>query len=163
MEAERREKIVHSYLENPLWSASRLAKQLKLPRNTVWRVIKRYKETLTTIRKPQANRRSGTVDRKLRGKILKTIKRNPNLSDRDLARKFGAAHSTVRRTRLREGIKSYRASKQPNRTIKQNSVAKIRARKLYDQVLTKFDGCLLMDDETYVKADFGQIPGQTFY
>lgn len=163
MEAERREKIVHSYLENPLWSASRLAKQLKLPRNTVWRVIKRYKETLTTIRKPQANRRSGTVDRKLRGKILKTIKRNPNLSDRDLARKFGAAHSTVRRTRLREGIKSYRASKQPNRTIKQNSVAKIRARKLYDQVLTKFDGCLLMDDETYVKADFGQIPGQKFY
>lgn len=91
MEAERREKIVHSYLENPSWSASRLAKKLKFPRNTVWRVIKRYKETLTTIRKPQANRRSGTVDRKLRSKILKTIKRNPNLSDRDLARKFGAA------------------------------------------------------------------------
>lgn len=46
MEAERREKIVHSYLENPLWSASRLAKQLKLPRNTVWRVIKRVKPTV---------------------------------------------------------------------------------------------------------------------
>ena len=163
MEAERWEKIVHSYLENPLWSASRLAKKLKFPRNTVWRVIKRYKETLTTIRKPQANRRSGTVDQNLRSKILKTIKGNPNLSDRDLARKFGAAHSTVRRTRLLEGIKSYRASKQPNHTIKQNSLIKTRARKLYDQVLTKFDGCLLMDDETYVKTDFGQIPGQKFY
>ena len=88
MEAERREKIVYSNLENPLWSASRLAKKLKLPRNTVWRVIKRYNETLTTIRKPQANRRSGTVDRKLRSMILNTIKRNPNLSDRDLARKW---------------------------------------------------------------------------
>lgn len=163
MEAERRDKIVHSFLENPLLSASKLAKQLKMPRNTVWRVIKQYKETLTTARKPHSKRRSGTVDRKLRGKVIKAVKRNPNLSDRDLANKFQAAHSTVRRIRLREGIRSFRASKQPNRTLKQNNVARIRARKLYDQVLTKFDGCILMDDETYVKADFGQIPGQKFY
>jgi hypothetical protein len=42
-------------------------------------------------------------------------------------------------------------------------VAKTRARRLYQNVLTKHGGCILMDDETYVKADFKQIPGQKHY
>ena len=51
----------------------------------------------------------------------------------------------------------------PNRNDKQNSTAKSRARKLYDNLLTKHNGCILMDDETYVKMDFKQIPGQCYY
>ena len=48
----------------------------------------------------------------------------------------------------------------PNRDDKQNTSAK--ACKLYTTMLTKFD-CVVQDDETYVKADFKQLPGQEFY
>lgn len=34
---------------------------------------------------------------------------------------------------------------------------------LYDNVLTKFKGCILQDDENYVKMDFKQIFGPNFY
>ena len=36
---------------------------------------------------------------------------------------------------------------------------KQRSRKLYDDVLTKFEGCIVMDGETYVK----QFPGPKYY
>lgn len=42
-------------------------------------------------------------------------------------------------------------------------VAKRRARMLYEPFLTKYNGCILVDDETYVKMDFGHLPGHTFY
>lgn len=163
MERERREKILHTHVENPTWSGGKIAKVLKFPKSTVNTVLKRYRETLTLDRAKQNKRRSGTYDRKLRAKIIRAVRNNPGISGRDLAKRFTAAHSTVRRICLREGFRSYHASKHPNRTLKQNLVAKSRARKLYEQILTKYNGCILMDDETYVKLDFGQIPGQKFY
>lgn len=51
----------------------------------------------------------------------------------------------------------------PDRNAKQQLIAKLRARKLYDNILTKNVGCIVMDDETYVKSDFKQLPGQSFY
>ena len=51
----------------------------------------------------------------------------------------------------------------PNRYDKQNLKAKKCARKLYDEILTKFTGCIIIDDETYVKIDQNQIPGQKLY
>lgn len=60
-------------------------------------------------------------------------------------------------------IKSYKIQKVPNCCDKQNETAKKRALKLYSEVLTKHSGCILQDDETYVKADFQQMPGQGFY
>lgn len=163
MQEEKRKKIVHSYQQNPSASTRELAKLLDYPKSTVARVIKKFKETLTTARKVQVKRRSGTVDRQLQVKVFRMIKSNPNISDYDLAKKLNADRCTVRRIRLRGGYKCYKASKQPNRSLKQQTVARTRARKLYDQVLTKLDGCLLIDDETYVKADFQQIPGLKFY
>lgn len=163
MEVERRKSIVNKFIENPTWSGTRIAKSLNFPKTTVCRVIKRYKETLTYDRTKQINRKSGTNDNNFEKKVLKSVKQNPGLSDYDLSRKFKKSRSTVRRIRLRAGYKSYRAIKHPNRTVKQNKNAKTRARLLYDQVLTKFKGCLLLDDETYVKLDFNQLPGTKFY
>lgn len=40
-----------------------------------------------------------------------------------------------------------------NRGDIQNTTAKKCSRLLYDNVLTKFRGCLVMDDANYVKAD----------
>ena len=51
-------------------------------------------------------------------------------------------------------FKSYQVIKYPNRSDKQSLTAKTRARKLYDKVLTKFNGCIIMDDKTYIKCDF---------
>ena len=50
----------------------------------------------------------------------------------------------------------------PNRDDKQITSVKARSRKLYTTMLTKFDR-VVQDDETYVKADFKQLPGQEFY
>lgn len=36
-------------------------------------------------------------------------------------------------------------------------------RKLYSDYLTKLDGCLIIEDETYVKTDLKQLPGKTYY
>lgn len=163
MEAERREKILHTHVDNPTWSAIKIAKTLKFAKSTVYDVLKRFRERKSVDRVPQNKRRSGTYDRKLNQKVLRTVRANPGLSDNEIAQKYAAARSTVRRIRLRAGYHSYRASKQPNRTLKQSFVTKTRARKLYQQVLTKYQGCLLIDDETYVKMDFGQLPGQKFY
>ena len=49
-----------------------------------------------------------------------------------------------------------------NRDDKQNTSAKAQSRKLYTTMLTKFD-CVVEDNETYVEADFKQLPGQEFY
>ena len=45
MELEKRKLILNKFLENLTWSGSRIAKSLKMPRNTVNRLIKRYKQS----------------------------------------------------------------------------------------------------------------------
>lgn len=114
-------------------------------------------------RTPGSGRKRGPVDKKLTKKVLKSCKDNPGLSDNDRAQRYRTSRTNIRNIRLRAGLKSYKAIKQPNRSEKQNLTAKTRARLLYTLVLTKFQGCVVMDDETYVKFDFKQIPGQKFY
>lgn len=103
MQEEKRKKIVHSYQQNPSASTRELAKLLDYPKSTVARVIKKFKETLTTARKVQVKRRSGTVDRQLQVKVFRMIKSNPNISDYDLSKKtecrplYRAANPSPRR------------------------------------------------------------------
>lgn len=163
MEDRRRKLILHTHVDNPTWSGAKIAKQLNIAKTTVCDVLRRFRERNSVDRAVQKKRRSGTYDRQLNRKVLRTVRANPGLSEHEIARKCGAARSTVRRICQRAGLHSYKAIKQPNRKMKQSLVTKTRARKLYDQVLTKYQGCLLLDDETYVKMDFGQLPGQKFY
>lgn len=81
---------------------------------------------------------------------------------RDMAVKFGVSASTVQKYRTDAGLKTFVAQKVPKRSEKQESVAITRARKLYQHCLPYFD-CILMDDETYCKVDFKQLPGKKFY
>ena len=71
--------------------------------------------------------------------------------------------SYIRKVKKFDNLKSYRAIKYPNQSDKQSLTAKTRARKLYDEVFTKFNGCIIMVDETYIKCDFKQLPGPKFY
>ena len=59
------------------------------------------------------------------------------------------------------GLSTYKTVVTPNRDDKQNMSAKARSRKLNTTMLTKFN-CVVQDDETYVKEDFKQLPGQEF-
>lgn len=163
MELENRKRVLHKFIENTNASISSIAKSLKMPKTTVWAIIKRYKETSTIDRASGSGGEHNQANRKLRQKILRSVKANPGLSDNDRAKKFSCSATNVRKCRLRAGFKSYHAIKYPNRSDKQNMNAKKRARKLYDTVLTKFNGCIIMDDETYVKLDTKQLPGKKFY
>ena len=163
MELEVRKKIVHKYFENPSWSQKQISKSPNVPKSTVGDVLKRYKETLSVERAKQSGTKKGPRNKKLHATIVRSFKQNPGLSDRDRAKRYGASSKMIYKTRLRSGKQSYNVIKRPNRNDKQNLMSKTRARKLYDTVLTKFKGCIVMDDETYVKVYTNQIPGRKFY
>lgn len=156
-------KIVHEKVENPNATIKEIAKKLNLVKSTVCRVLKRFREDGTTERKKGSGRKPGRKDPKAVQNIKRSLKQNPGLSDQDRAKRYGVSKSTARRIRLDAGYNMYHVIKQPNRTEKQATVAKTRARRLYENVLTKHKGCLILDDETYVKCDFKQLPGQNYY
>ena len=162
MEKLRRENIVHTYIENPNMSTRAIAKFLKLPKSTVSDVLKRYRHVLSVERKPGSGGARRSINPVIARKIVKSCKQNPGLSDRDRATRYGTSKGTARNYRIRAGYKCYSMIKQPNRTDKQLVIAKSRIRLLYNE-LTKFKGCLILDDETYMKANFKQLPGRKFY
>lgn len=163
MAQENREKIVHKYWEDPAVSVCKIAKSLKLPRTTVRDVLKGYKETLTINRKPGSGRKPGTYNKKLYQKVRLSFKTNPGLSHRDRAKRFKTSYGTIRNVLKKAGLKSFKAIKYPNRSDKQRFEVKKRSRRLYDEILTKHNGCLLVDDETYVKLDLKQNAGSKYY
>lgn len=63
----------------------------------------------------------------------------------------------------RNNFKCFKVCKAPNRNEKQNSTAKSRARRLYENHLHGKKCCLILDDETYVKKAFKQMPGARYY
>jgi transposase len=162
-ELETRKIIVHKYLENTKISARMIAKSLNVSQLTVHRTIKRFKDSQSIERKQKSGGNRVAPDKKMLTNIKRSFEQNPSLSDRDRAKRYRKLKFFIRNLRQELGYKSYRAIKYPNRSDKQQLVAKKLARLLYDRVLTKFNGCLLMDDETYVKTDFKQIPGPKFY
>lgn len=165
MESEqvtKRKLIISEHVKNPELSQRQLAKLLKLPRSTVQRVLVRFKKEASVSRKRGTGRKKGSGDKKLQKEVIKQFKRNPNISVRDVANKLATSSTTVHRIKSRAGLKTFKVQKAANRSDEQEIRAKTRARKLYEQFLTKYS-CIVMDDETYCKADFQQLPGQEFY
>lgn len=160
---QNRKLIITKYLENPNKSIRLIAKELKLSPSTASDVIKRYKETLTYARKPGTGLKSGSLDKKAPAKVTACVKKKPNATVREIAQKTGISKSTVQRILVKSGLKSYCVQKTANRNDTQASKAKKRARKLYDKYLRGQSRCVVMDDETYVVADFKQLPGRSFY
>lgn len=160
---QNRKKILHNFIENPDQSRSQLARKLNIGKTTVNRVISKYLDTGSIERKIGSGRKLKSDHQKLKKKIDLALQRNPKLSLRDLASKFNTSYSKVRRIKAEMNYKSYKVQKVPNRRDKQNENAKKRALKLYTEVLIEHGGCIIQDDETYLKADFNQMPGQEFY
>lgn len=157
-----RQKVLCKRNENPEMSYRAISKSLGISKSTVANILNNFHERLTIDRKSGSGRKSGPVCRINEKKVLKNFEQNPNVSVRDVAKKIGVSASYVQKVKKRNGLKTFKVQKAPNRDKKQNFKAKSRARDLYRNFLTKFE-CVILDDETYVKTDFHQIPGQEFF
>lgn len=159
---ELRQQILGAVIDNPGQSHRWIGKRLGIHHSTVSRVVKMFQETKTIERRAGSGRKPKTEYPEKARKIRQYFKNNPNLSTRDVAKKVNSSKWFVQQTMKRAGLRVFKVRKAPNRTDKQNTVAKLRARKLYREWLVK-PGCLVMDDETYIKADTKQIPGLEFF
>lgn len=154
---------MNKYLENTNASYRSIAKSLKIPKTTVSRVISKFLQTKSIERKAGSGRKAGPSNPGLSQKVKRTLTQNPSLSMRDAAKKLGTSKSTVQKYKRDLGLRSFVVQKVPGRSQSGQNVVKPRARKLYYNFLTKMDNCIIMDDETYIKMDFNQLPGKVFY
>lgn len=157
-----RKLIVNIFNENPSCRYKTIARLANVSRNTVSRVIKTYKQSLTIDRKPGSGRKSGFSDRKMAEKIKRMLFKYPYLSGRKVAQKAKCSETSVRKVEKEAGLRTYKVQKVPDRNLTKNLVAKQRAKVLQKDYLNNFQ-CCIMDDETYVLSDFKQLPGQKFY
>lgn len=162
-EKERREQIVRTKMDNPTMKGIQIANILGFPRSTVYRVLQNFRGRLSIDREKGSGKKKGFVNKKLAMKIATYYSRNPTISGRGLARKLGCSEAFIRKVRKHYKLRSFKKQKVPHRSEKQSRTAFSRARKLYDEILTQNGGCIYMDDETYVKYDFKQMPGRNYY
>lgn len=157
-----RKRIVAKYLENSSCSMSFIALQLHLPVSTVRRTIIKFRDEQTIEDKPKSGRPRGPSNKILEKKIVRVLKSKPLLSVRDVAQKTKTSASMVQRAKTRNGYKSYKKVKIPKLTAIQRKRAIQRARRLYYQICVGFNGCMILDDETYSKMDLKTLPGQQY-
>lgn len=158
-----RQNIINKYLENNQFSYAEIGRQTKTSRATARNVINKFINEKTIKNKKKSGRKVGFSDPILVKRVLNAIKLNPSLSERDLAKKFNISKTYVHKIKFKHGIKSYKVQAVPNRNDNKNKNAKSRSRKLHDIMFNGHKGCIIMDDETYVKLDFRQLPGLQFY
>lgn len=159
----RRKLIIDIFLKNSSMSYTDIGKLANVSRATARNVIIRFKDTKSLKRKQGGGQKPGFQDQNAVRKVLESLKVNPNISERDLTKKYKISKFLVYKIKRKHGLVSYKAQKFANRNDDQDKRAKSRARLLHDKLLMGFQGCILMDDETLVKADFRQIPQQKFY
>lgn len=162
-EHEQRERILAKYIENTSASFSSISKDTNIARKTVSDVIKRYRETSTLDRAAGSGRQRFAVTPQNAQKVEAAVKRKPGVSNRDLEKSLKISSRSIRRIKKENNIKTFKCQKAPHRNDAQHAKAKSRARKLYDEILSSNKRCILIDDETKVKADFKQLPGPKFY
>lgn len=121
-----RETILHNALQNQKWTQAQMAT----------RILERYIEECTQDRETGSGRKKGSVDKIKAAKVKRLWKLRGNISVWDTALRIG----------------TYKVQKVADRTFEKNQEAKIRARKLCEDFVTKFN-CCVMENETYVKAD----------
>lgn len=160
---QRRDLIIDKWHENTSATIKSIAKTLNMPKSTVQNVIARYKKTHSTSRKEGSGRKVGPIDPQLAKSIVKAFKTNPSRSVRFLANKFGVSKSYVQKVKKNNGLKSFKVLKAPSRDEKDEKKARSRARRLYERHMRGKSDCFIMDDETYCKANFRELPGSEFY
>lgn len=160
---EQRKSIVHKWCTKSGLSFRKLAKEEGVSVGAVQTALRKYGESCSFADSPRRGRKPGAVDPVIDRKVRDYFKLHPSASVRDVAKKVGTSATNVMRAKARLGLQTYRKQKQPKRSTKQAASVKTRSRKLYDSMLVKKTGCIIMDDETYVKLDYRTLPGPQFY
>lgn len=161
-QANTRKLILKIYVENTGLSYKSIAKKTNSSLSTVRRTVLRYLETQSVERKSGTGKTS-TVDKHMEAKVIRSLKHNPNLSLRDLAKKNMTNHMRIHRIKQKYNFRTFKKFVVPRREDKQQITAIRRSRMLYHLLVDKKNTCLVMDDETYVKANFKSLPGSQFY
>ena len=99
-----RKKVLEIFLQNPIYSHSKIAKLSKVAKSSVGDILRKYKETQTIERKRGGGRKKGFVDKSKVNSIIWSITRNPCQSQRDLAKKFECSRFLVRKALKSEGL-----------------------------------------------------------
>lgn len=125
-----RSKIIKTFQQNPFWSFKKIAKQLKVHRDTVSKVIKRYEEDLTIARRHGSGRNKGPQDVGKARKVENLLRRVPNISGRKAARLAECSDFFVRKVKANAGMKTFKVQKVPDRNATKNSEAKKKSKKV---------------------------------
>lgn len=157
------EKIIELFLTNPDYRLKKIAKICEVSLATVERKIRNYSLNLSNERKPGGGRPKGPQDINLEEEMVKKMKARRFDSSRDIARKFKVSQSLVQKVKKRNQLKSCVKQKKALKTTKQFNEGINRAKELHKVLKREKKSCLIMDDETYIKKDFSQIPGKEYY
>ena len=161
-QVEVRKKVVHFFCKNPSTSYRLIAKRTNVPKSIVIDIINNFKTTQSFEKKLGSGRKKTFHKSKKVKSILRSIARNPNQSQRDLARKFKTSRSYIKKVLKNAGIKAFHKKNTPKRSLNCEIKGIQRAKKLV-KIMADKNMCIIKDDETYCKADFSQLPGQQFY
>lgn len=129
-ELEKRKFIVEKFIENPLVTVKKVAREVKVNVKTVSNVMKKYLSDLSVERKTGSGRLSGYKSPKRAKKVVSILQKKPNLSNRKLAAKAGYSEGMVRKIKKKEGLKTYKVQSIPDRNAEKNQLCTKRARKL---------------------------------
>lgn len=104
-----------------------------MSRATARNAIIKFKKQKSFKRKSGSGRKPGFQDPEVAKKVIRSLKANPNLSVRDLAKKHKISVFLVQKIKQKQGLRSFKAQKTSNRNDEQDQRAKTRARKLHDR------------------------------
>ncbi|CAF5186072.1 unnamed protein product [Rotaria magnacalcarata] len=130
--------------------------QEKIPRQTIYSIIRKYEESGYIGDKP----RSGRPKKLSRGQLTRLkrlINKKTGISLRRLAPRFKVSYQTISNRLKAMGIKYYKKQRAPKYTDKQLEEIPTRARRLY-RMLSNNDFELIMDNEKYFLLQDQSVP-----
>ena len=167
-EKQRRETIVQYKETHPQASNYAIAKYFKelgISGSTTYSVLTMYAERGNTSRASGSGRPVELMPSKHRKRLVKEAKNSVSPSQRRLASKYGVSQPYVCKILHEEGLHSYKKTKVPKVTEKQEEIQRLRIGRLYRHILDEYSSSpsIVMDDESYFELSGYQMPGNDHY
>jgi transposase len=164
---KKREIIGNFYNENcskgKLFTVNHF-KNMKIPRRTIYDIIKRLEKNISLKRKVGSGRKAWKVNKKNRKKIVSLVNGKSGNSQRKLGKKFGVSHNHIGRILKKEGVKYYKRQNAPYVSEKQKATQKSRLMKLKKRIMNEAKhNDIVIDDESYFGLTGYDQPGNEGY
>ena len=140
-------------------SNSSIAKRLKMNRTTVWKIVKKFNETGTTLDKPERGHKRTVRTPKLVKNTREKLCRNPHRSHRKLAAEANVSNSTMYQVMKDDlGKKPYKMLHRHELTEHHKRMRMERSRQILDEIDQGTLPNLVFTDE----IDQGTLPNLVF-